>query len=166
MKKILIVILLCALVLTGCGTIHGADVGSNSNGDIFDETQFFIKTVEYQECNVYYIYYRNPDGSETQVTQIGIDETLFHIINGRIYYVQGGSLYSINFSGEDTQILSDSSGENITFDWIDDVEGEWLLCSGTKWHEIYGDPVALDGMHRMPVKTKVKADFSEFYEIE
>ena len=169
MKKILVGILLTTLLLTGCGNVNSLYEGANDlqheeNSDIFDETRFFIKTVEYQECNEYFIYYRNPDGSETEVTEIGIQESAYHIIDNRIYFVQGDALISVNFTGGDRQYLYDDSSENISFNSIDSTDDEWLYCIGTKYQEIHSDSGEFEVVQRVPVKTKVKADFSEFYE--
>jgi hypothetical protein len=169
MKKIFIVTLLCALILTGCGIAHRAyespnDLDLPESGDVFDETQFFVKTVEYQECSEYFIYYRNPDGTETEITEIGVQESPYYIVNDRIYFAQGDSLISVNFTGGDKQYLYDNSAENISFNFIDSTDGEWLYCSGTKYREIHKNSDKFEAAHRVSVKTKVKADFSEFYE--
>ena len=46
------------------------------------------------------------------------------------------------------------------------IEDGWISCSGTKWAEITDDPAALPGPHRVKAITRVKTDFSEFYEVE
>ncbi len=171
MKKILcfsLMCLTCFLLLCGCNSEN--NTGNNEQfydkAYVYDGTQFFVKTQEHQEANDYFICYRYPDGSEEEIIKMGIQNNPFYIIEERLYYTQGDSLYSVDFAGEDKEILYDESDENISFNQIYRVGKGWLYCSGTKWAEISGDPVALDGRHRVPVSTRVKADFSEFQEIE
>jgi hypothetical protein len=171
MKKLLYCALACLLLLAGCDGATISNEGTNTEpafeeAPVYDESQFFIKTVEYQEADEHYICYRHPDGTVTEIVEMGIQENPFYIVGERIYYTQGDTLYSVDFTGGDVKTLFDGSEENISFNTIDRVDGEWLYCSGTKTKYIYGDPVALDGPHRVPIKTKVKTDFSEFSEIE
>jgi hypothetical protein len=162
MKKIIICILLCALFLAGCENIFedsitdlndsyllDEEIENDDDAAVFDETRLFVKTVEYVMCHEYFICYRNPDGSETEIVKMGLQQNPFHVIGERIYFTEGDALYSVDFNGGDKQYLSDRSDDYYSFNLIERVEGDWLLCSGTKWKEIYGDPVALNGLRRV-----------------
>lgn len=172
MKKALCfswICLTCFLLLSSCYNENSSTSNSehfNDKAYVYDESRFFMKTEEHQEANDYFICYRHPDGSVEEIIRMGLQNNPFYIVGDRLYFTQCGSLYSVDFTGKDTQTLYDESDENISFDQIHRIEGGWLYCSGTKWTEITGDPTALDGLHRVPVSTKVKADFSEFQEID
>ena len=176
MKKYFLTLIACAiLLLAGCKATNGMpnvpDATVESGHSIeaekptYDESEFFVKTIEYQECNEYVLCYRHEDGTIDELVNMGTQESPFYIIGERIYYTQGDTLISISFTGEDKKTLYDDSEANISFNEILHVENDWLYCSGTKWEEIYDDPAALDGPHRVPIVTKVKTDFSEFHEI-
>jgi hypothetical protein len=175
MKKIFISMILITLILTGCNMGYDYDLylgddlhlmeNTEEAHDSFNASQFFVKTVTTPMQHEYFICYRNPDGSETEITSMGLQQNPYYIIGDRIYYTHYDSLVSVDFNGNDKKTLYDWSEEFYSFHWIDSVEGDWLICSGAKWQEIYGDPVALDGMHRVTAYTRVKTDFSEFHEI-
>jgi len=128
---------------------------------------FFMKKVEYQECNEYIVCYRSPNGEVVEIVNIGIREQPLIIVNDRIYYATGSSLVSVNPEGEDEKFLNPDNGDTfeLMIDMVDE-DGEWLYCSGRKMVEIYGDPVALDGVHFLPADFRVKPDFSEYSVVE
>ena len=127
---------------------------------------FFIKKVEYQECNEYIVCHRFYTGEVTEIVNIGIREQPLIIVNERIYYATGLSLVSVNLGGGDQKVLNPDNGDTfeLMIDMVDE-DGEWLYCSGRKMVEIYGDPVALDGVHFLPAHFRVKPDFSEYSEV-
>jgi len=128
---------------------------------------FFIKKVEYQECNEYIVCHRFHTGEVTEIVNIGIREQPLIIVNERIYYATGIDLVSVNLKGEDAKRLRRDEGHSfeLMIDMVDEG-GEWLYCSGRKMVEIYGDPVALDGVHFLPAHFRVKPDFSQYSVVE
>lgn len=174
MKNRAIFLLVCILLFTGCSNGYTAYTNQWENEEYstynqeqpFDPAQLFVKMVERGECNCFYLYYRNPDGSETQIVWMGLQtgieqEHPFFIISERIFFTQAGQLVSVAFNGENINFLFGDTEEEISFDWIDFVDGEWLYISGTKWQEIYDDPSMLGEFRRVPIRTRVSADFSE-----
>jgi len=133
----------------------------------YSTNRFFMKKVEYQECNEYIVCSRSPTGEVAEIVNIGPREQPLIIVNKRIYYATGISLVSVNLEGGDQKVLNPDNGDNfeLMIDIVDEG-GEWLYCSGRKMVEIYGDPVALDGVHFLPADFRVKPDFSEYSVIE
>jgi len=163
MKKFLSIILL-TVIFTGVFFSCENKNGEKSEGSaVYDETQFFIKSIEGPLVIEYFICYRNPDGSETEIVKMGTDQTPFRINGERIYYTQFCNLISVDFSGKDKKYLNAAASEDeISFEQVISADGEWIYCSGSHWEEIYGDPVALDDPHRIQIYLKAKTDFSEY----
>jgi len=170
-----LIALLCiglAILAAGCAVKpepepeYGTD-DRNIYEEYYGPTGFFIKTVEYQECNEYVVCFRSPTGEVAEIVNIGTREQPLIIVNERIYYATGLSLVSVNLEGGDKKALNPDNGDTFEsmIDMVDE-DGEWLYCSGRKMVEIYGDPVALDGVHFLPADFRVKPDFSEYSVVE
>ena len=173
MRNTAILLFVCVLLLAGCANGPAFDTDQRESEEYFtynqehpfDAARLFVKMIECGECNCFYLYYRNPDGSETQIVWMGLQtgteqQHPFYIIGERIFFMQADHLVSVDFSGENKQLLSGDTQE-ILFDWIDSVDDQWLYVSGTKWQEVYGNGTPLEGMYMIPVRVRVNADFSE-----
>jgi len=165
MKRLFVPIILCVLTLAGCGIVDGAVYSSypEERAAEYDAARLFVKENVTPTATEYLIYYRNSDGSEREIASMGFTDNPFYIIGDRIYYTRFDSLRSVDFTGMDTIYFYEYG---IYINSIDKVDGDWLECTGRQQVEIYGDPVALDGIHHPITQFKVKVDFSEFHVIE
>jgi len=176
MKKWLIALLCTGLIVLAadCAVKPEPEYKTGESGTyngVYEEdystNPFFMKTVEYQECNEYIVCYRSPNGEVVEIVNIGEREQPLVIVNERIYYATGLALVSVNLEGGNKKVLNPDNGDTfeLMIDMVDEG-GEWLYCSGRKMVEIYGDPVALDGVHFLPADFRVKPDFTEYSVIE
>ena len=171
MKKLLAVCLAC-LMLAACGkaqyvTPEGYYSGPSAEEAVPQAPVFFVEKEELAETTQYRIFRQNSDGSTTVIADLGPDnDTPFFLLQERVYYTAGGSLFSVDFEGKNPKVLYDSSQEQVSFDRITMVEEGWIYCRGTCWQHITDDPAALPGSHRVTVTTRAKADLSEFEILE
>ena len=172
MKKYLAVLLAC-LLLAACGKPQVTTPGGYYSGPSEEEPAeeqlpvFFVEEEHQSQSTQYRICRQNLDGSTTVIADLGADNnTPFFLMEQRLYYTAGGSLWSVDFEGQDQTCLYDSSEKQVSFDRITMVEEGWIYCRGTLWQEITDDPAALPGPHRVAVTTRAKADLSEFEILE
>jgi hypothetical protein len=172
MKKYLAVCLAC-LMLAACGKPQVTTPGGYYSGPSAEEERveevptFFTEEEKQAEATCYRICRQNTDGSVTVVADLGAENnTPFFLLEERVYYTAGGSLWSVNFDGEEEKVLYDSSEEQFSFDRITMAEDGWIYCRGTCWREITDDPAALPGPHRVKATARAKADLSEFEILE
>ena len=163
-KKIFTII--CAfltVLMTGCAS-ENANIKDYIED--YDVSRFFVKTVEKQLCNEYIVCYEKSNSETVEVVNMGIADQKLIIAGQRIFYSTGYTLLSVDFEGANEIVLEKNPEDDIIFEKITSTDDEWLYCEGRKMVEIYGDPTALDGVHFIPTKFKVKIDFSEYSEIE
>ena len=114
-----------------------------------------------------YFLCRQDAGGTTRLFSLGLEAVPFLVEDGRIYYTDGDTLVSTDLEGQDRlTFFDDQTEEQYSFNRVLKIEDGWISCSGTKWAEITDDPAALPGPHRVKAITRVKTDFSEFYEVE
>lgn len=163
---ILCIMSLCC-ICTGCGDFHDA-IFEEENINIpeeYDADNFFVKEVEQFDCSAYILCYEHRGGEVTEIADMGFEQHNFVIVEDRIYYVNGSTLTCIDFAGQDRRTFHDAECEVEPREVMYYADG-WLYCHGTKWVEIYGDPVALDGPHPVTGFMKVRIDFSGCEEVD
>lgn len=160
----MMIFLFCA----GCDEFHNA-IFEEENIDIpeeeYDPDNFFVKEEKEPECYSYTLCYEHMDGEVTEIVDLGMEYHNFVIVEDRIYYVNGSTLTSIDFAGQDKETFHDAECEVKPREVMYYADG-WLYCHGVKMVEIYGDPVALDGPHAVTGFMKVKIDFSGCEEVD
>lgn len=172
MRKYLSILLLC-LLLAACGkpdvTIpegyYSGDPSVEESSQQADP-QFFMEKQEQEMADEYFLCRRDPDGTVTRLYSMGLQEVPFLVEGERIYFTSGDTLVSTDLQGQDIQTFFDTSDARYSFNRVLEVKDGWIACAGTKWAEITDDPAALPGPHRVRVITRVKTDFSQFYEAE
>ena len=172
MKKNAAILLLC-LLLAACGK---PDItlpeGYYSGGPAEEQSQeaepaFYVEKEEYSMGDEYFLCRRDAGGTATRLFSLGLEAVPFLVEDGRIYYTDGDTLVSTDLEGQDRRtFFDDQTEEQYSFNRVLKIEDGWISCSGTKWAEITDDPAALPGPHRVKAITRVKTDFSEFYEVE
>ena len=101
----------------------------------------------------------------TEITDLGMENHNYVIVEDRIYYVNESILTSIDCTGQDKQTFHAAECE-VTPRVVMYYADGWLYCHGTKMAEISGDPVAADGPHAVTGFMKVKIDFSACEEVD
>lgn len=155
------------------GPKPGAESSSTAGEPIlpaeYDTNNLYSEVIDPDaELIEYGVFYKAPLGEPVFVVNIGRTSPHFNIIGSRIYYADCGTLYSVDLQGKDMQILS-LAGENddgIEIQQVTDYDNDWLYCRATKWEMITGDPVALDGLHRVDTRVRVAHDFSKWEPLE
>lgn len=170
MKKIIICLFACLFLFTGCTDSTTTDSEStviSSDSQSYDETNFFVRTVENQELNQYYISYTNSDGSVTDIYDMGLRaaEPPFLVYDGYIYCA-GRDLLKIDYDGNIVERFENGADGIVQINSVINIYDGSIYCIATQEFEIYGDPVALDGVHYQKVRIKVKLDFSEVSVVE
>lgn len=163
---ILSIMSLCC-ICTGCGDFHDAIFEEENINipEVYDADNFFVKEVEQFDCNAYILCYEHRGGEVTEIADMGFEQHNFVIVEDRIYYVNGSTLTSIDFTGQDKKTFSDPE-QVLSFLNVLRYEDGWLYCSSVKMVEIYGDPVAVDGPHAVYILSRVKIDFSRCEEVD
>ena len=172
MKKIAAIFLLC-LLLTACGkpeiTLPEGYYSGDPAAEQSEEAQptFCVEKEEHAMGDEYFLCRQDVDGTVTRLFSLGLEATPFLVEDGRIYFTDGDTLVSTGLEGQDRRtFFDDQTEEQYSFNRVLKIEDGWISCSGTKWAEITDDPAALPGPHRVKAITRVKTDFSEFYEVE
>jgi len=172
MKKIAVMLLAC-LLLAACGKPEITLPEGYYSGDPAAEQSeaaqptFFVEKEEQAMVDEYFLCRQDGDGTVTRLFSLGFEAVPFLVEGDRIYYTDGDSLVSTDLEGGDRKtFFDDQTEEQYSFNRVLKIEDGWISCSGTKWAEITDDPAALPGLHRVKAITRVKSDFSEFYEVE
>ena len=163
-RKRIFVAMLCAflaVLIAGCAS---KNMNLEDYTERYDISRFFVKIVDNQECNEYIVCYEKENGNTIEIVNMGIEKQKLIISGQRIFYSTGFTLISVDFEGENEMLLEKNQDSDISFEKITSTDNEWLYCEGRKMVEIHEDPTALDGIHYIPAKFKVKIDFSEYSE--
>ena len=171
MKKI-VAAALCCLLLAACGKPDVTLPEGYYSGPAQEESesaaqpQFYVEKQEQAMADEYFLCRLDADGTQTRLFSLGVEDVPFFVEGDRIYFTSGDTLVSTNWDGEDRKTFFDQSEQQYSFNRVLKIEDGWISCSGTKWAEVTDDPAALPGPHRVKAITRVKIDFSEFYEVE
>ena len=151
MGRIVGLALVGVLVLAG---LIGCNGGKDKETAAYDADQLFVKTTTEYEANENILYYRHPDGSETEIANLGFHLPPVVVIGNNIYYTKNADLYAVDFEGNEIGFLD---GAETVFRKIVSKDDEWLYCHGSI-------PQSAMDVY-VPIYTKVKADLSETHEI-
>ena len=171
MKKI-VAAALCCLLLAACtkpnvtlpeGYYSGP---AQQESEAAAQPQFYVEKEEQALADEYFLCRRDANGTQTRLFSLGIEAVPFLVEGDRIYFTSGDTLVSTDLEGKDRKTFFDQSEQQYSFNRVLKIEEGWISCSGTKWAEVTDDPAALPGPHRVKAITRVKTDFSEFYEVE
>ena len=104
-KRFIIIILIILLVFTGCYYNTGRQIDYMDESEIeFDGYNFYADKISDSELIEYAVFYMQPEGTPTEIVNIGTDPQ-FNIINNRIYFTKNGSLQSVNLKGQDNKAM-------------------------------------------------------------
>ena len=120
---------------------------------------FFLRQKLLEQAVEYEICYRYPNGEEEVVVNQGTGDSPFEILNGRIYYIDGG-LCSVDFMGEDRQTLVCGYELQRLLGQKDGM----LVCRAQKLVDSVKDPAGADGPHWVEVQLLISPDFTQVLE--
>ena len=107
-------LILIFLICTGCDNFHNA-IFEEENVDIPEEEymaeRFFVKEVDGPMSDSFILCYEHWDGEITEIVDLGMEQCNYMIVENRIYYVNGSTLTSIGFDGQDRQTFHDEGCE-------------------------------------------------------
>ena len=163
-RPLLLILCMLASLLSAC-TAPAPQAGSPSSQTDTELTcnpaDYYVKTVSYPMINEYIVCCKNPDGSETEIVNMGMQAQQFFISGQRIYFINNG-LRSVNFFGEDEQRLSAAKYQMEQISFVNDG---WLYVYAIKRDET-SEGSAPNGSRHVTVQLRVKDDFSVYEEFE